>query len=79
MLHEVLTEINVRTMFPLLADHALETSDGIDNHCITLIRLICKKYFVLKTKKVIHERAIRLKVFGKDGHQMHRNRVYTGK
>ena len=78
LLHEVLSEINMSTIFPLLADHAIETSDGIDNHCINLIQMISKKYLVLKSKKVIKDRAIRLKVGGKDGHAMHRNRVYVG-
>ena len=79
LLHEVLTEINLNTIFPLLADHAMETADGLDNHCINLIRMICRKYLILKTKKVVQDRAIRLKIGGKDGHDMHRNRVHIGK
>ena len=56
----------------------LEKPDSNDKHYINMIQMIRKKYLVLKSKKDIKDRAIRLKVGGKDGHAMHRNRVYVG-
>ena len=78
LLREVLKELDMSQIFPII-HHAFETSDGIDNHCINLVKLISKKYLTLKTNKVAKDRAIRLKINLKDGHNMHRNRVYTGK
>ena len=78
LLREVLLEIDMSQIFPII-HHSFETSDGIDNHSINMVKLICRKYLTLKTNKAAKDRAIRLKVGQKDGHNMHRNRVYTGK
>ena len=76
LLHEVLSEIKTEIIFPTLKEHASETTDGIDNHYITTVHLICRKYLELRSKKVLKDRAIQRRL-GKDGSAMDRTRIFT--
>eukprot|EP00094_Tigriopus_californicus_P006829 TCALIF_06578-PA protein Name:"Similar to THAP9 DNA transposase THAP9 (Homo sapiens)" AED:0.31 eAED:0.31 QI:0/0/0/1/1/1/2/0/434 len=75
LLVEELTEVNLSTTFPSLHNHALETSDGIDNHYITIVHLICRKYLVLRTKKLLKDIHNQGKV-GRDGNAIHRSQIF---
>jgi hypothetical protein len=75
LLIDVLTQLDMTTIFPTLTTHALETSDGIDNHYLTMVHLICRKYLRLRVKKLLRDMALRKSV-GKDGNAMHRNRIF---
>ncbi len=74
LLKEVLTNINTSTVFRQLSSHALETSDGVDSHYITLVHLICRKYLFLRLKKVLKDVANQRRV-GKDDHALQQSRV----
>jgi hypothetical protein len=74
LLIDVLTQLDMTTIFPTLTSHALETADGIDNHYLTMVHLICRKYLRLRIKKLLRDMALK-KSIGKDGNAMHRNRI----
>jgi hypothetical protein len=69
LLIEVLTQLNMSNIFPSLTSHALETCDGIDNHYLTMVHLICRKYLRLRVKKVLRDMALKRSI-GKDGNAM---------
>ena len=62
-------------LFPTLTNvsHSICTSDGENNHVLTIIRLILKKYFVLRIKKVLKD-----KKKDQDGNRIHRLRIFKG-
>jgi hypothetical protein len=72
LLIDVLTEMNMSAIFPTLTSHALETSDGIDNHYLTLIHLICRKYLRLRVKKVLRDSCAKKSL----GNAIHRARIF---
>jgi hypothetical protein len=74
LLIDVLTQLDMTTIFPTLTSHALETADGIDNHYLTMVHLICRKYLRLRIKKLLRDMALK-KSIGKDGNAMHHNRI----
>ena len=47
-------------LFPLLQEskHYLETSFGVDDHFYSIIRLILKKFFVMRIKKSLNDRSL---------------------
>jgi hypothetical protein len=75
LLIDVLTQLDMSTIFPSLKTHALETSDGVDNHYLTMVHLICRKYLRLRVKKVLRDMALKKSIVGKDGNAMHRSRI----
>jgi hypothetical protein len=74
LLIDVLTQLDMSQIFSSLTRHALETSDGIDNHYLTMVHLICRKYLRLHVKKVLRDMALK-RSLGKDGNAMHRSRI----
>ncbi len=66
LLIDVLANMDESVIFPTLASHALETSDGIDNHYLTMVHLIMRKYLMLWAKKVLCDMHIK-KCIGEDG------------
>ena len=62
-------------LFPSLQanNHLTSTSDGADNHYFGLIRLILKKYFSLRIKKVLKDQQK-----SQEGNRIHRLRIFKG-
>ena len=71
MLIKVLGEVNDTHIFPNLSIHSLETSDGADNHYLTLVRLISRKYLKLRIKKILRDRSL----IKSRGNSLHRSRI----
>jgi hypothetical protein len=70
---EVLSSLNGVEIFPQLAGmHSLETAEGTDNHFLTLVHLISRKYFRLRIKKVLKDYAMSRS----GGNALHRNRIF---
>ena len=62
-------------LFPYLehTKHLASTSDGADNHMHAIVKLILKKYFVLRLKKAFKDQ----KKVG-EGNRLHRLRIFKG-
>ena len=74
MIIEILKEVSDRDLFSQLArTHSLETFMGADNHFLSLIRLLSKKYFELRIKKILKDDAISRS----EGNSIHRIRIFT--
>ena len=75
MIMEILKEVNDRDIFSQLArSHSLETQFmGADNHFMSLVRLLSRKYFELRIKKILKDEARARS----DGNSIHRIRIFT--
>ena len=58
LLLQVLQKVNDNEVFPHISVfHALDTSDGIDNHYLLLVQLISRKYLRLRIKNILKDMA----------------------
>ena len=56
--HEEKGIVNDNELFPQISVcHALDTSDGIDNHYLLLVQLISRKYLRLRIKNILKDMA----------------------
>ena len=60
-------------LFPSLEEHFVASSDGPDNHPITITKLVLKKYFATRLKKAFKDQR---KV--SEGNRLHRLRIFKG-
>lgn len=74
LLIKVLQDVNDNSIFPIISCfHALDTSEGIDNHYLLLVQLISRKYLRLRIKNILKDEN-RSRTRG-NGNQLQRNRV----
>ena len=75
LLGEVLTQVDKHDIFTKLGrTHALETCQGIDNDYLNLIRLVSKKFFRLRIKKLCKDEALERS----HGNSIDRVRIFKG-
>ena len=74
LLIQVLSQVDRIDIFSGLAQHALETFLGADNDYLTMIRLISKKYFRLRIKKILKDEC----VDRMSGNSIDRLRIFSG-
>lgn len=74
LLVQVLSQVDRLNIFPGLTKHALETSMGADNDYLILIRLVSKKYFTLRIKKILKDEC----VDRSSGNSIDRLRIFSG-
>ena len=74
LLNLVLSEVGRIDIFSGLAQHALETFLGADNDYLTMIRLISKKYFRLRIKKILKDESVDRMA----GNSIDRLRIFSG-
>ena len=54
LLMKVLKEVDNNSIFPIISVcHALDTSEGIDNHYTHLVQLVSRKYLKLRIKNIL--------------------------
>ena len=71
---QILKQVGTQEIFAQLGNlHASETRMGADNHYMSLIRLISKKYFELRIKKILKDEALART----DGNSIHRLRIFS--
>ena len=71
----VLSKLSTMAIFSELAQtHSLETCRGADNDYLSLIRLVCKKFFTLRMKKIAKDEA----VDRSHGNSIDRLRIFSG-
>ena len=71
---QVLSQIDRLNIFSGLTTHALETFMGADNDYLTMVRLISKKYFKLRIKKILKDESIDRSA----GNSIDRLRIFSG-
>ena len=74
LLTDVLSQLRTSTIFPCMSQHALETSDGIDNHYMSLVHVISRKYLKLRIRKVLKDMILAKKNKGR-GNFLQRLRI----
>ena len=74
LLMQVLAQIDRLNIFSGLTTHALETFMGADNDYLTMVRLISKKYFKLRIKKILKDESIDRSA----GNSIDRLRIFSG-
>ena len=74
LLTDVLSQLHTSSIFPSMSQHALETSDGIDNHYMSLVHVISRKYLKLRIRKVIKDMTLAKKNKGR-GNYLQRLRI----
>ena len=74
LLVQVLSQVDRLNIFPGLTKHALETFMGADNDYLILIRLVSKKYFTLRIKKILKDEC----VDRSSGNSIDRLRIFSG-
>ena len=75
LLIQVLKQVDQLNLFAGISkSHALETFMGVDNDYLVLIRLISKKYFRLRIKKILKDGALDRS----SGNSIDRLRIFSG-
>ena len=74
LLIQVLSHLDRINIFSSLAQHALDTFLWADNDYLTMIRLISKKYFRLRIKKILKDEAVDRSA----GNSIDRIRIFSG-
>ena len=74
LLTDVLSQLGTSKIFSSLTQHALETSDGVDNHFMSLVHVISRKYLKLRIRKVLKDISLTKKNKGR-GNYLQRLRI----
>ena len=74
LLTDVLSQLGSQAIFTSLNQHALDTSDGIDNHFMSLVHVISQKYLRLRIRKVLKDISLSKKNHG-SGNYLQRLRI----
>ena len=75
ILVQVLSKVRTQEIFTELSTtHAIDTSEGADNDYLNLIRLVTKKFIVLRIKKFCKDEALERS----HGNSISRLRIFSG-
>ena len=74
LLTDVLFQLNNSNIFPSMSQHALDTSDGVDNHYMSLVHVLSRKYLRLRIRKVLKDISLSKKNHG-SGNYLQRLRI----
>lgn len=72
LLMAILEELNQSDVFPSLLPHQFDTADGTENHYLSLVHLVSKKYLVLRVRKILKDASLSKKF----GNHIHRQRIF---
>ena len=73
LLHRGLLTLDASLFSDLQLAHSMDTADGTENHYISLVHLVLKKYIALRLKKIHKDSATKKK---SAGNYLHRSRIF---